>query len=272
MADQRPLLAAAKVGHPDEMKNRMTPNKTGFVAPVDMLGMKHAVLRDPARAWESLLKLAGITHRVLDTGLKIMPTGQIVFGRVRAILYSDTVILFTEGEDEGDLWAIVLLTSQLFADALASALPLRGGIAHGQYFLDPFRNLILGLPLVEAYQVGCEAQWLGLIIDGAVADRANELRIRAGDGGPAVVDWQVPLRDGETIKRSVVNWPRVFRHGFKTQPPFSAEQIYEAFTPIFGRFEEQDPTVRAKYENTAEFVNQHLTPAASLSQSAKLDL
>ena len=141
---------------------------------------------------------------------------------------------------------------------------MRIGIAHGLFVFNGDEGLFVGPPLVQAYRLGEEAQWIGAVVDDVVAERMGELspKFLSGDGLPLLVDWQVPIKTSAEAgtasreARHVLAWPRSHRCNFHdVQYPIPVYDFYRAFEQLFGRFSELPRRDQAKYENTVEFVN-----------------
>lgn len=84
-------------------------------------------------------------------------------------------MLFTKGDDADDLRAILFVCLELFAQALHGSIPLRMGVAHGHFVFNGDEGLFVGPPLVHAHRLGEAAQWIGAVLDKAVAEYAREL-------------------------------------------------------------------------------------------------
>ncbi len=123
----------------------------------------------------------------------------------------------------------------------------------------PRGRLVLGR--IEAYDVGEEAQWLGIVVTDDVADRYSALLerdggYRSGTGEPLLRRWDLPQKGGAVASKWVLNWLAVCHRNFTVDGSVTLEQWYEAFEPMFGDFVLLDERARTKYENTLSFVNQ----------------
>lgn len=233
-----------------------------YVAHFDILGFKSATLRNPDEAWGALSDLRGCMDKALGTAISISSLNQKISDRIMAYIFSDTVLIFTLSDTLADFAAMLTLNSHFFADALVKRIPLRGGIAYGDFFYNPHLHLFCGIPFVNAYALGEEAQWSGIIVDDAVAEhyatKYNTLNLTS-DGKPVIVQYDVPMKSNE-IKRSwVINWPIIFMPRFTKRPPISLNDYYAAFESLFGPYDNLCQSVKAKYENTVNFINSSLT-------------
>jgi hypothetical protein len=238
-----------------------------YVAHVDMLGMSGLTVHNPTLAWAAVSKMTEAKKKVISYSLTVDDHNVVVSEHVAAFTFSDTILLFTKGEEPDDLRALLTVCLELFAQVLHGSIPVRMGVAHGVFVFNHEEGLFVGPPLVEAYKLGEEAQWIGALVDSTVAQRSSELRPEfLSDGLPLVVNWRVPVKTSARTsrvsrrQRSVLNWPRSHRGSFPVKPPVSVYDFYQAFEQLFGAFSKLQPRERAKYENTVEFVNAMLKP------------
>ncbi|MBI2907603.1 MAG: hypothetical protein HYX92_08120 [Chloroflexi bacterium] len=230
-----------------------------YVAHLDMLGMSELTARDPDIAWELLSKLCDAKEERLSLQIMLTEGGEIIRDRVRSYMFSDTIIVFSVADDPPDTYAMILLVTELFSKALSYCVPLRGGIAHGQFKFDLGRNLFAGPALLSAYRLGEASQWLGIRVDKAVANRALAIPILSGRGNEAVIPWEVPVKRGGTETSYVVDWVETHRKNFPVSAPINLDTFYYPFKKTFGSLDQLHRGVREKYENTVAFINQRLS-------------
>lgn len=230
--------------------------KNRYVAHVDMLGMSGLTLKDPELAWNAVSKMAQAKNKKLS-GSFTVGNGHFFFkDYVAAFTFSDTILLFTKSDDAEDLRAILMVCLELFAQVLHGSIPVRIGVAHGQFVFNGDEGLFVGPPLVHAYRLGEAAQWIGAVLDKTVAERARKLKPEfLSDCLPLIVDWEVPVKFGVTESHPVLSWPRSHRRNFTIVPPISVDQFYSAFVQLFNEWSNLRPEDRRKYENTVKFIN-----------------
>jgi hypothetical protein len=151
---------------------------------------------------------------------------------------------------------LIVLSAEVFHKAFCRCVPVRIGLAAGQFRVDSSRSMFAGPALIDAYRSGEQAQWLGISLSDEMAKEALPLRMKTG-GSNVVVPWKLPTKAG-WVDRHVVNWPAVYSHDFKIKPPISIDQLYAGFLPAYGPFDRLPAAVQAKYRNTVEFVNRRL--------------
>jgi hypothetical protein len=228
-----------------------------FVAYFDMIGMKEAILRNQEIAWVALSDLYAAKERIYEISIEVVSTGHFIRDRVRTFIFSDTIIIFTRSDKPEDLYSILILSSELFSNSLHRCVPLRGGIAHGQFFFNLDHSLFLGAPLIRAYQIGEEAQWAGITVDEAIFQRSKTIPLKTAENTDPIIPWAVPLKERKTKLGYVLNWPKIFKHNFMALPA-SLVDFYSTFEHLFGPYDALHDDVKVKYENTIDFINSQL--------------
>jgi hypothetical protein len=229
-----------------------------FVAHFDMLGMSSLIRKEPELAWQKLSALSTAKQERLSLDIERKDTGEYIKDQVRSFTFSDTIVAFSKSDTDNDALAIVLLTTELFASSLHYCVPLRGGISLGSFAFNFDLNLFSGPALLEAYELGESSQWLGISIDGRVAEAVARLPIATSPRGRAtVVEWEVPCKGGSIENRFVVNWPESHRNNYAGPIPLPVETFYQPFSNLFGPFYQLEASIRAKYECTVDFFNAH---------------
>jgi hypothetical protein len=202
--------------------------------------------------------MAEAKKRVFGLSFTVEGRDIAIRDHVAAFTFSDTILLFTKGDEEADLRAILIVCLELFAQVLHGSIPVRVGISYGLFVFNQDEDLFVGPPLVKAYEIGEAAQWIGTVLEVSVAERARgiEPEFRDSAGLPLVVECEVPVKSGGSMLRSVLAWPRSHRRNFTIPPPISVEAFYSAFEQFFGPLSSLRPTDRTKYVNTVSFVNE----------------
>ena len=194
-------------------ESKMKQDHKRFVAHFDMLGMKQAILRNDNEAWGALCDINEAKKRIYRISIEVKNKDMIVADRVRTFFFSDTVIIFTLSDELEDLYAILILSSELFSNSFHRCVPLRGGLAHGEFYFNLDESLFLGKPLVKAYEIGECAQWIGIVVDEFIAEMAEPYPI-----GEEIIQWNVPQKDNTFKREFVLNWPWFFRNNFTIKP------------------------------------------------------
>ena len=108
-----------------------------YVAYFDVLGFKTATLRNPDEAWGALSDLRICMDEAIYCSIHVSkPELLVVPNRLKAFIFSDSVLIYSFSNEAIDLMAILILTSQFFGKSLNRCLPLRGGISYGDFFFN----------------------------------------------------------------------------------------------------------------------------------------
>ena len=226
-----------------------------FVAHIDILGMSALVSRDPEQAWELLTGLVTARKTAHHTkALDISSATEIDFSvQVHAVTFSDTVLLFTKGHQDTDLRAILFMATEILSQALRLCVPIRIGISVGTFFFNLDESMYVGPALIEAYQIGEKAQWIGITTSAEVYRRTKENNLTTGSSD-AVISTEIPHSDGNHSGYAV-NWPTALRTSINAPLPITTQQLYSGFEQYFGKWESLPDTVKVKYDNTVHFIN-----------------
>jgi hypothetical protein len=244
---------------PDEVASaweRVARNR--YVAHIDMLGMSQLTIRNPQLAWSALSEMViARRRRMEDLSYTLNGREVRVSDYVGTFTFSDTVLLFTRSAQPEDLRSIVFACNEMLTLLLSRSIPFRVGIAYGLFVFNLNEGVFAGPPWIQAYRLGEDAQWIGVVLDRSVAEQALQLEPPLQDmkGKDVVVQWEVPLRDGNRATRFVLAWPRSHRNNFRVQTPISVETFYQAFAQLFGPLSDLSSRDREKYANTVAFVN-----------------
>ena len=230
-------------------------NDDRFVGHFDMLGMSALTKRAPDLAWQKLSELSQARDKRLHLGIERLDTKELITDQIKSFIFSDTLIAFSKGSTQNDALALLLLTTEVFTLALHHCIPLRGGIAHGRFSFNLDQNLFSGPALVDAYNLGEGSQWLGVVIDDRTAEAVKNTPIRSQGGKDAVTLWDVPIKNGSSVTRSVVNWVETHRHNYVGPVPLTVEMFYSPMAALFGPWEKLPREIQIKYENTVSFFN-----------------
>ncbi len=236
----------------------MSDRDLRFVAHIDILGMSAIVEKDADEAWGMLSDLVAVRDQVGNYELGFLDSDERIFASeaTYAVTFSDTIVLFTKGGSDTELRCMIVLAAEILHKAMCRCVPVRVGLSFGRLFFNIDKSMYAGPALIEAYRIGESAQWLGIALAESVQEQAISLGMMSGSSN-IIVQWALPLK-GRTELRFVVNWPAVVAHDLTVKPPVPVAQFYGGFERTFGPFAQLPAEVRAKYENTVNFMNEHL--------------
>jgi hypothetical protein len=154
-----------------------------FVAFLDIMGFKNMVLNhthkemlDTLTPFQSIINTIeeiardGLKNKpLLSNPNKILPLDTIV----RPVIFSDSIILVSNGNTEDSLLAIYAYLGAILRRALYNNIPIKGALAYGMQTADFNKSLHFGQPLIDAYELQ-----EGLKLYGVVLHHTTERHIR----------------------------------------------------------------------------------------------
>jgi hypothetical protein len=191
---------------------------------------------------------------------------------VHMMMLSDSIVLFSTGTAPLESTSVIGSTYRLVRESFRLGMPLRGALVQGELDLvdaediaDPGNWLavvggLVGLGLVEAYELERSVEWAGALVDGPVAwSFANHLREHVkGDPeakaaitpgvSPFLVETFPPFKDAKREQAWVLDWTSQLDDG---RPELTRQRVDAAFQS-HGRTLD-DARARRKRDNTLAF-------------------
>lgn len=182
-----------------------------FVAFLDILGFKdivenreHTALIELIKTFKSAVDQSNSLHLTKDLNDKV--------SLVNYITFSDSIVLYTDGMESYDFFRLVHAVKILIGCSLGGGTPLRGSIAHGDFYADKTNNIFVGKALVTAYQNEGKQQWAGAYICdqtidfilSSYPDILDKLKNYA-----YLIEYEIPFKSNinmESKNRFAINW------------------------------------------------------------------
>lgn len=127
--------------------------KKRLVAFIDVLGFKNLVHNEsftPIETYYSFL-LSNFKNAIEKRNFEFL-------------LISDSIVIYTEETTE-NLCELIKMINLTQAGLLSKGILIRGGISHGDLFVDPENNIVVGRGLINAYQLEMLAKFPRVILD-----------------------------------------------------------------------------------------------------------
>ena len=199
---------------------KAVPKRRCFVGLFDILGFSNMVKNDQLEyVWKSYNDIKPSTTFIKDN-LESYLKRKIV----NIDTFSDTFLIYTADhrdkrqEDIDEYFNAMLgVCDALFHSANSNEIPIRGAITVGELIVD--EGLLLGKPIVEAYEMEQNQNWMGCwISDDAVKCVSKRLLDRQMNGN-LILKYKIPLKKGDIKECYVFNWADSFfennwEHGF----------------------------------------------------------
>lgn len=147
---------------------------------------------------------------------------------------------------------------RFIADSLVHSILFHGAVSIGTFYVNEETNTVMGQAVTDAAAWYEQADWIGvhatprsgLIIEGWI-EEAGEHR------NSFIIDWDVPLLSGQTLRTKVVNWPRVFLLPHSPLCP-PEETPRQRLLELLSKHPEPRGT-ESKYSHTLEFFDSDIT-------------
>lgn len=184
--------------------------QNGLVAILDAIGA--AAYSD--REIEEFLQSRQSVLRLLNEKIEGEAPG-IIGGAVHVFTFNDTIVIaYGTGSAPPTFRQInsfFRILRKFLVDSLAKHIMFRGSLAIGTFYVDDDTNTVMGQAVTDAAAWYDKADWLGiqatpratLVIGGWLASGQPEARY-------LMLDYDVPLKTGKSIRVKAVNWPRMF--------------------------------------------------------------
>ncbi|MCP3915310.1 MAG: hypothetical protein GY711_07125 [bacterium] len=157
--------------------------ETRLILFADILGFGNFVLQRPAEHVRQVL-----SHLASAAGAQSLDKRGFA-----SLCFSDSIIIW-QNEDGPPtterLEELINIGSSMFVSALANRFPLRGAIAHGEFYaeyVDTAHPVFFGRGLVEAYRAEGSRDWIGI---GVTQTAARIMSTSKVDEGARMLAWQ----------------------------------------------------------------------------------
>lgn len=230
--------------------------KKRYVAFIDILGFKSIFnnIRNPDDLGDqmSVILQSSIRSALLGKSVNVDDEFDLSgISSIKVYQFSDAIVLYTEDDNDDTLEDLVITLNLLFAQSIIRGFPLRGAITYGDLYVKG--SIVVGKPLIEAYQLEGRQEWSGLIVDCDI----NPQMLSQLKSEKLIVDHEVTLKDQKNTENLiieehlVINWPQYC--GLRISSP-------EEFKRNFSRFSGELQKIEhiKKRERTLDFFKNNL--------------
>lgn len=125
-------------------------------------------------------------------------------------IFSDSIILISHDQTDECCLKLLIYTWRLIQVCITSGMPIRGGVAFGDLYMNLNKNIILGGALTKAFDLENKQNWIGVSIDKSVEERFVNLFKLFKDSTnvfyPLFFKYYVPFKNGTKEKLHTINW------------------------------------------------------------------
>lgn len=147
------------------MKNK-TENKIEdytkecFVVFFDILGFKDMMVRlGGDEVYKKFEKLIDLKHDIRN-----QTTLKNEIGKFDILNFSDSFIFVSEDNSINSLEWIEVIASYFFIHSLRLGIPLKGAIAYGKMKINKEKQIYIGQPLIDAFQLQEDLKYYGIVV------------------------------------------------------------------------------------------------------------
>ncbi|NLC47428.1 MAG: hypothetical protein GX766_09850 [Firmicutes bacterium] len=228
------------------------------VAFLDILGFKDMVKEIPLE--ELVKKYEYVVGQVTDIfnynylvseGLKsrsIFPNHPIGKPYCTKYIFSDSIILFQNGDTSECCLKLLLHAWKITQIFLVMGFPIRGAITHGEIYINNIQKIFVGKALTAAHSLEQSQDWIGVSIDNTVLeaypDLAKLLKNQDSIFYHVFFEYDVPLKDNTVKRMHTLNWRwnMVVEKGTRSLFPLN-----------------KDPKVTRKQENSIRYAKKFVS-------------
>lgn len=133
-----------------------------YVAFLDILGFKDYVLRHNIDdVYSRLNTLYELSPDEIESGPEYK---KAIKERVRISIFSDSVCVFSINDEYISLFYFLSYIKTILRRALRKGVPLKGAVAYGDIVVDNDSNIFCGQPIIDAYLLEEDLQYLGVVL------------------------------------------------------------------------------------------------------------
>ena len=210
-----------------------------YVAFLDVLGFKDYVLRHSIdEVYNRLQTLNGFRpeegERDYDSDAE---------KRIKFSIFSDSIFIFTRDDGFVTLRHFLSYVKRVMRMALRSEIPLKGAIAYGDIVVDEERNLFCGQPIIDAYLLEEDLQYMGVVFHHTFEEAYNNL--------------------SDTQYNRILGWikeePTLFKYGKRVHLNLdyrtSGSKIYDLKEDVMNQRYYSSGDARKYIDNTLEMID-----------------
>lgn len=194
---------------------QIIPRRT--VAFLDILGFRQIVLTTPlselAVKYERRIAEADAMNHLagMVSGTpSLFPNHSPSAPWCQRFVFSDSIILVSVDDTAVSALKLLVYAWRLSQSFIAFKMPLRGGIAFGELYSNPLRNICLGRALTTAYDLEQSQAWIGGAIHSSVEEAFPELFSPDNEYHGLIDDiflrYPVPMKNGTSECLTTLNW------------------------------------------------------------------
>ncbi len=232
-----------------------TQQENGIVAVLDALGAANYTNVEIERFMRSRENVLTLLNQKAEDVLGENDS-HMAAPMITTFTFNDTVIVILRTGRKPpslqEITAFFMIMRKFLVDSLQHRILFRGSVAIGTFYVNDKTNTVMGEAVTDAAAWYNRAEWIGvhatprttLIIQRWLE---HERVVK----GYVMIDYDIPLKGGSTVRAKAVNWPKIFF--VKPYTPCSPKERPREKLLEFLSFHQVPLGVETKYFNTLAF-------------------
>ena len=227
-----------------------TEHQNGIVAILDALGAASYSDVEVGHFLQSRSNVLELLNQKIEGVLGINSE------RVTRFTFNDTILVILKcGTDESqlkDISSFFTILRKFLVDSMQYRILFRGSISIGSFYVNEETNTVMGQAVTDAAAWYDKANWIGVhATPHATIMIQRWLEHDNARKSNLMLDYDVPLRDVQTVHVKAVNWPKVFFVS-SISPCRNGEEPREKLLEFLAMHQVPRGT-ESKYYNTIKF-------------------
>lgn len=228
-------------------------HQNGIVAILDALGAASYSDDEVERFLESRSNVIQLLNRKIEGVLGIKSDRVITF------TFNDTILLILQcGQHQpnlSDITSFFTILRKFLVDSMQHRILFRGSISIGSFHVNEKTNTVMGQAVTDAAAWYDKADWIGVhATPHATIMIQRWLEHELETKSNLMLDYDVPLKDANTLRVKALNWPKVF-FVLSISPCLNGEAPREKLLEFLALHQIPRGT-ESKYANTIAFFDQ----------------
>ena len=223
----------------DVSKWTITGNR--FVGFFDILGFKDLVERNDHETVVSKLNALKQTLANLERACENETfMTKHALSETKAITFSDSIIIFSKGDDVSDACKIILDSGFLIQKAIENGLAIKGALSYGQITVDFVNSLFFGRPIIDAYLLHDTLHLYSAVIDNKLEAKLNKMELP------------------QLFSKRIISYKGNFKTGKITHKfiiPDTKKCFEKQYTSVTNLYESVSGSPRIYVDNTIDYLN-----------------
>jgi hypothetical protein len=192
------------------MRTTSSRRENGVIAILDALGAASFEDAEIERFIESREIVLNLLNQKAEDIL-----GEIRASMITTFTFNDTILIVLRTGSEKPRWkhisSFFTILRKFLVDSMAHGILFRGSIAIGTFYVNNETNTVMGQAVTDAAAWYDKADWVGVhTTPRATLVIQRWLEHNDGTKRQVMLDYDVPLKQGMSVRTKAVNWPKVF--------------------------------------------------------------